>query len=492
MPKTLPSSIPFLHSSPSPLVLTRPAPSTSPFELYAKVASSRHPSFLFESGNGNGTMGRYSYFGVDPYQTLYGKGDTFACQSIQGRMDSGTAPFQRLAHLLTGQGIVRPPDVPPFFGGAVGYLSYDLARQFERLPSLAIDNLAGADLEFAFFDLIAAIDHELNCLVLMFCPPLERFLGEPREKLFREGRDRLAEFEARLTRPDRVDAYWSQLDRLTFTPEQEQAAYGQRVHRCQEYIAAGDIYQANLSHRFDVTSATFSSLGDLQTDLSIYSRLRTLNPSPFSGILRFDMVRLISSSPERLVRLNGRRADTRPIAGTRPRGRNATDDQQLIDELRVNEKECAEHVMLVDLERNDLGRVCRFGSVQVDELMTLEQYSHVTHLVSHVTGTLKDGATGFDLLKAMFPGGTITGVPKIRCMEIIEELEPVRRGPYTGSMGYLSWSGDLDFNILIRTLVMRNAVGYLQVGAGIVADSNPAREYEETIHKAQAFFSAFS
>jgi aminodeoxychorismate synthase component I len=407
-------------------------------------------------------------------------------------MDSGTSPFQRLSHLLNHQRIVRPPDVPSFFGGAVGYMSYDLVRRFERLPCLAADDLAVPDLEFAFFDLVAAIDHELNRLVLMFCPPLQRFLGEPREKLFREGRDRLAELEARLTRSDKVDAHRSNLGCLTFTPEQEQTVYSQNVSRCQEYIAAGDIYQANLSHRFNVNSEAFSSLGDLQTDLSAYSRLRALNPSPFSGILRLDAVRLISSSPERLVRLEGRQADTRPIAGTRPRGGSAFDDRRLIKELHTNEKERAEHVMLVDLERNDLGRVCRFGSVHVDELMTVEQYSHVSHLVSHVAGTLEDHATGFDLLQAMFPGGTITGVPKIRCMEIIEELEPVRRGPYTGSMGYLSWSGDLDFNILIRTLVMRNAVGYLQVGAGIVADSDPVREYEETIHKAQAFFSAFS
>lgn len=492
MPRTLPSSIPFLHGAPSPLVLTGPSPSASPFELYAKIATTRRPSFLFESGNGEGAMGRYSYFGVDPYQTVHGKSEAFVCRSIQGRIDTGTTPFQSLAHFLNRQRIVRPPDVPPFFGGAVGYLSYDLARQFERLPSLAFDDLAGPDLEFALFDLVAAIDHERNRLVLMFCPPLERFLGEPREKLFREGKDRLAEFEARLTRHDKMDTYWNNLGCLTFTPEQDRAIYSQNVRRCQEYIAAGDIYQANLSHRFHVTCETFSSLGDLQTDLSTYRRLRALNPSPFSGVLRFDAIRLISSSPERLVRLEGRRADTRPIAGTRPRGRNVFDDQRLIEELRTNEKERAEHVMLVDLERNDLGRVCRFGSVHVDELMTVEQYSHVNHLVSHVVGTLKDHATGFDLLKAMFPGGTVTGVPKIRCMEIIEELEPVRRGPYTGSMGYLSWSGDLDFNILIRTLVMRNTVGYLQVGAGIVADSDPTSEYEETIHKAQAFFSAFS
>jgi para-aminobenzoate synthetase component 1 len=465
MPRTLLTSIPFLHGCPSPLILTGPSLSASPFELYAKIASARHPSFLFESGNGEGAMGRYSYFGVDPYQTLYGKGHTFVCRSIQGRMDSWASPFQGLAHLMNRQRIARPADVPPFFGGAVGYLSYDLVRRFERLPSLALDDLGVPDLEFAFFDLVAAIDHELNRLMLMFCPPLERFLGEPREKLFREGKDRLAEFEARLARPDRADAHWRNLGRLTFAPEQEQAAYSRNVGRCQEYIAAGDVYQVNLSHRFTVTSEAFSSLGDLQTDLATYGRLRALNPSPFSGLL--------------------------PIAGTRPRGKTPFDDRRLIEELLTSEKERAEHVMLVDLERNDLGRVCRFGTVHVSELMTVEQYSHVNHLVSQVAGTLKDHATGFDLLEAMFPGGTITGVPKIRCMEIIEELEPVRRGPYTGSMGYLSWSGELDFNILIRTLVMRHAVGYLQVGAGIVADSEPTREYEETIHKAQAFFSAF-
>jgi para-aminobenzoate synthetase component I len=326
----------------------------------------------------------------------------------------------------------------------------------------------------------------------MYCPPLERFLGESRENLFREGADRLAALEARLSGPANTGRSGDTLGPLTFSPEQQPSAYMNRVRRCQDYIAAGDIYQANLSHRFSVTCDAFTPKGKLQTDLIAYGLVRTMNPSPFSGLLRFDRTSLISSSPERLVRLSGRRADTRPIAGTRPRGQTAAADQLLAAELRTNEKECAEHVMLVDLERNDLGRVCDFGTIRVDELMTLEQYSHVSHLVSHVAGSLKSEATGFDLLKAVFPGGTITGVPKIRCMEIIEELEPVRRGPYTGSMGYLSWSGDLDFNILIRTLVMRNGKGYLQVGAGIVADSEPAREYEETMHKAQAFLSALS
>ncbi|MBI3357762.1 MAG: anthranilate synthase component I family protein [Nitrospirae bacterium] len=492
MPLTMPSAIPFLQGPPSPLVVTLPSPSASPFELYARIASTRSPSFLFESGNGRTTTERYSFFASDPYQVLTGKSDRFVRRTMHGYEESGQAPFQHLAQLVGNSCIPRPAGVPPFFGGAIGYFSYDLIRQFETLPATALDDLTAPDLEFAFFDLVAAFDHELGHLVIMFCPPLERFLGEPREKLFREGRDRLAAFEARLSNPVTAGSNDDTFDRLTFTPEQQRSAYMERVRRCQDYIAAGDIYQANLSHRFTVMCDAFSSRGELQADLHAFGRLRTLNPSPFSGLLRFDQTRLISSSPERLARLDGRRADTRPIAGTRPRGGNAADDQRLTVELRSNKKECAEHIMLVDLERNDLGRVCDFGSVQVDELMTLEQYSHVNHLVSHVVGTLKENTTGFDLLRAMFPGGTITGVPKIRCMEIIEELEPVRRGLYTGSMGYISWSGDLDFNILIRTLALRNGKGYLQVGAGIVADSEPAREYEETIHKAQVFLSAFS
>jgi anthranilate/para-aminobenzoate synthase component I len=222
----------------------------------------------------------------------------------------------------------------------------------------------------------------------------------------------------------------------------------------------------------------------------LYRRLQAINPSPFSGLVHFDEVTLISASPERLIRRHDGRADTRPIAGTRPRGLDTYDDQRLIGELLANEKERAEHLMLVDLERNDLGRVCQYGTVRVDEFMAIEQYSHVNHIVSNISGALKPDTTPIDLIQALFPGGTITGVPKIRCMEIIEELEPVRRGPYTGSFGYISWNGDLDLNIVIRTLVWCGGKGYLQVGAGIVADSEPAREYEETLQKAEAFFSA--
>jgi anthranilate/para-aminobenzoate synthase component I len=382
--------------------------------------------------------------------------------------------------------------LPPFWSGAVGYLSYDLVRDFETLPSIAKDDLLLPYLQFGLYDIVTAVDHQTDRLQIIFCPPMERFVGEPREKLYREGLDRLAEWEARLGGRSSPHNVRLPIDQMAFHPDQTRDAYLDQVRQCQEYIAAGDIYQANLSHRFTLQPpSTYLDGRDRQPyEQELYRRLQSINPSPFSGLIHFDDVTLISSSPERLVRLHSRQADTRPIAGTRPRGLDARDDTRLIGELLANEKERAEHLMLVDLERNDLGRVCQFGTVKVDEFMEIEQYSHVNHIVSNISGTLRPDATPFDLIQALFPGGTITGVPKIRCMEIIEELEPVRRGPYTGSFGYIGWNGDLDLNIVIRTLIWCGGKGYLQVGAGIVADSDPAKEYEETLQKAQAFFSA--
>jgi len=266
---------------------------------------------------------------------------------------------------------------------------------------------------------------------------------------------------------------------VTVTTGQTQAGYESLVRQCLRYIAAGDIFQANLAHRFTI------ELG-ARRPWTIYERLRAINPSPFAAFLDLDPVQLVSASPERLVSLQGLRVQTRPIAGTRPRGHAHQQDLALIQELLSSEKERAEHLMLIDLERNDLGRVCDYGSIKVDELMVTERYSHVTHLVSNIAGRLYPGKNWLDLFQAVFPGGTVTGVPKVRCMEIIDELEPVSRGPYSGSIGYVSFSGDLDLNIVIRTLIVRERTGYLHVGAGIVADSDPAREYAETLYKAQA------
>lgn len=482
----------FLDGPPQPLVLTVSGQGRAPFELYRLIASPSQPSFLLDSGKRTDGGSYYSFLGSNPFAMLTRRqGQTSLC-ALEGRENSSQDPFGVLSQRFISPQIEPLPGLPPFWGGAVGYLSYDLVREFEILPSIAQDDLRLPDLQFGLYDIITVVNHQTDRAHMIFCPPIERFLGEPREKLYREGLDRLAEWEARLNRRPAPLTDLPSFDQRAFHPNQAREAYLDRVRSCQEYIAAGDIYQANLSHRFTLEPPSIYHDGsDRQMyEQELYRQLQAVNPSPFSGLMHFDDVTLISSSPERLVRLQGRQADTRPIAGTRPRGLDARDDRRLIDELLANEKERAEHLMLVDLERNDLGRVCRFGSVQVDEFMTIEQYSHVSHIVSHISGILKPDATLFDLIRALFPGGTVTGVPKIRCMEIIEELEPVRRGPYTGSFGYIGWNGNLDLNIVIRTLVWRAGKGYLQVGAGIVADSDPAKEYDETLQKAQAFFSA--
>lgn len=474
----------FLNGPPQPLILTLEGRRETPLELYVRTASPSQSSFLLESGKSLTGEAQYSFLGSSPVSITAHESTTV----------NGTAqdPFKPLRQVVADMRIDRTPELPPFFGGAVGYFSYDFVRHFETLPSIASDDLPVPDLHFALCDLVTAIDHRTNRIQIIFCPSMERFLGEARDKLYREGIDRVAEWESKLMGTTAPKPALPPIDPISFTPEQTREAYLDRVRRCRGYIEAGDIYQANLSHRFAVHIPEQYRTGTerLRYEQAVYRQLREVNPSPFSGLLHFDDVSLISCSPERLVRLQGRRADTRPIAGTRPRGRDEADDRRLVGDLLANEKERAEHLMLVDLERNDLGRVCEFGTVQVDEFMVVEQYSHVSHIVSNISGTLRQEATPFDLIKATFPGGTITGVPKIRCMEIIEELEPVRRGLYTGSFGYIGWNGDLDLNIIIRTLVLSGERGYLQVGAGIVADSEPAREYEETLHKAQAFFSS--
>lgn len=480
-----------------PLSLTLPHWEQDPFELYRRLANNHPISFLLESGKGPNQVARYSFMGCDPYLMFSARGDEYELWKKDGiEMRTGQS-FEALAGLLRDSHISQPKDLPPFFGGAVGYFGYDVARQFEHLPNGSTNELDLPDMLFAFFDLVAALDHETHSLVLIFAPPRERFEGEAREKLYREGCDRLAALEARLSVQRETNASLPPDITFSFQPGMPPREYQQKVRQCQAYIRSGDIYQANLSHRFtlefDATKYSENLVRQVSSShlsTSLYERLRHVNPSPFAGILQFEDFSLISSSPERLVRLHHNQVDTRPIAGTRPRGHTLQEDRQLTEELLTNHKERAEHLMLVDLGRNDIGRVSTYGSVQTDEFMVVERYSHVSHIVSNVRGTLRPGLDGFDLIRAVFPGGTITGVPKIRCMEILDMLEPYRRGPYTGSMGYLSWSGDVDLNIIIRTLVLKGNRGYLQVGAGIVADSDPRKEYEETLLKAQAFFNA--
>lgn len=371
-------------------------------------------------------------------------------------------PLDILADILKERS-VSPSTETPFPGGFFGYFGYDLANQIEDLPHRSDRDLPIPDLYLDWVDLTAVYDHAKQMLTLASLDPNENL-------------QRLAE-EIRKSQQF-IPEQGPLTVRQSPQPTIEQSRFEEMVRCAKEYIAAGDVYQVNLSCRFDAEVDTSAE--------ALYQRLRTVNPSPFACLLRYPGLEIISSSPERLVSLQGNLAETRPIAGTRPRGFNPPRDIQLEKELLAHPKERAEHIMLLDLERNDLGKVCCAGSVKVDELMVLERYSHVSHIVSNVRGELRDEMGPFDLLKATFPGGTITGVPKKRCMEIIDELEPLGRGSYTGSAGYISATGDMDLNILIRSYQRLGDKLTYQVGAGIVADSIPEKEWQECLAKGTA------
>ncbi len=481
-------------TSPEPLSFSCPLPSLDPFRLYLQLTGGSHDSFLLESGGDNPQLAHYSFIGCNPYQVFSARGSVHEIKRGQAKVQGTGDPFTTFTELLASSGYEPMPHLPPFFGGAVGFLSYDMIRQFEQLPELAVDDLQVPDMFFLFVDLVAAIDHGAKMLHMFFAPDSQRWEGETRDQLVREGKDRLLAWHAKIATPGRRDAWESQVSQVSMPSIQSQQSCGEyieRVKQCQALIAAGDIYQANLSHRFSVNDLKELPANHSVQGMAWYQQVRKVNPSPFSALLMLENCTIVSNSPERLVRLDGRRVDIRPIAGTRPRGSSLGEDRRLIEELLASSKERAEHLMLVDLARNDLGRVCQFGTISAEQFMIIERYSHVSHLVSNISGLLRDSLTAFDVLRASFPGGTITGVPKVHCMEIIEQLEPVRRGLYTGSLGYINWAGDMDMNILIRTLLLTPGQGYLQVGAGIVADSNPSHEYDETVHKAKAFLQAF-
>lgn len=359
--------------------------------------------------------------------------------------------------------------------GAYGLVCYDAGRYIEVLPDTTLDDLCIPDLDVMFPTRWLCFDHQRDRVTAVADSPVAL-----------EEMERLVSAAARAPRVavDVEVAGHSREKSLKTASNMSKAEYEAIVARGREYVWAGDVFQTNLSQRLRMDYAGESEL--------LYQVLRTVNPSPFAGYLRLSGYELFCSSPERLVRLHGRTAEARPIAGTRRRGRDFEEDGSLTDDLNLDPKERAEHIMLVDLERNDLGRVCEYGSVHVDELMVNERYSHVIHIVSNVTGSLAEGRDAVDLLRAMFPGGTITGCPKVRCMEIIDEFETVRRGPYTGSFGFFGYNGDVDVNIVIRTLVRVGDQVYAQAGAGIVADSVPQREYLETLSKAEAMVQAVS
>jgi len=452
---------------------------------------------LLESARVSEKTGRYSFITADPYLIFHSKGDTVELslpttpKGKYGRRASmNRKPLLKLRELMSNYRTERVDGLPPFTGGAVGFFSYDFAHHFEKLPRTAAVDLDIPESYFVFVDMVVAFDHILNKSWIIVNPGArEQEMGfrrpEPDQwgRLYDEAETRLLNFGSKLTAKNskREASMVARgiAQRFSLEPNMTQAKFEAMVGRCKEYIAAGDIYQANLSQRFT------AGIGDADP-LQLYAVLRDINPSPFAAYLDFGDLQLVSSSPERLIRLRGGIAETRPIAGTRRRGGDQGETRELTAELLTNEKERAEHIMLLDLERNDLGKVCGYGTVQVDEMMVVEDYSHVIHIVSNVRGKLTAGRDAFDLIRAVFPGGTITGVPKVRCMEIIDELEPVARGPYTGSIGYITNAGDMDMNIIIRTFVIKDRMAHVQVGAGIVADSDPEREYFETLQKAEA------
>jgi para-aminobenzoate synthetase component 1 len=385
---------------------------------------------------------------------------------------------------------VLPGGPLPFSGGAAGLFAYELKDRFEKLRVKVRDPWKLPDIDLGFYDRGLALDHaksELCAFRAFSSAELKRRGYDACVEETGRVYDELEEMrEAHGARPDRgtpkagrPDAESTGLPRRLGSSDAARRRFMRAVVRVREHIRAGDVYQVNLSQAIELAFT-----GDAY---DLYLRQAEMNPTSFAAYADFGGHRLVSASPERLVRVHGTRVSTRPIAGTRPRSRDPREDRDLTAELLLSPKERAEHVMLVDLERNDLGRVCRPGSVRVDELMAVEKYSHVKHIVSNVTGELRAGADAWDVIRAVFPGGTITGAPKIRAMEIISKLEGRTRGPYTGSLGYVGFDGDCDLNIVIRTLWTRGKRAWLQAGAGIVADSDPRKEYEETLHKAAAF-----
>jgi len=450
----------------------------TPVSAFLKIAEHSDYAFLLESVEGGEHVGRYSFLGKDPFLILRSReGKTIVDRA--GQTTESEQPFIAiLRELMTSFHSPFVPGLPRFTGGAVGYLGYDAAAWFEPVP-LQPTTEPEDEGGFMLFDTVLAFDHVRHRILII---ANARITGdEDLESLYQFACAKIEFVERELERPLSKPP-GSDKSPLEVTSNVTRERFEEMVRTAKEYIAAGDIYQVVLSQRFE------TKLG--ADPFTVYRALRHVNPSPYMYFLRVGERSIVGSSPEMLVRVEGRRVETHPIAGTRPRGRNEEEDSRLAEELKRNEKERAEHVMLVDLGRNDVGRVAAYGSVKVPTYMTLERYSHVMHLVSIVEGTLAEDYDRLDALASCFPAGTVSGAPKVRAMEIIAELENRRRGVYAGAVGYLDFAGNLDFCITIRTVLIEGGRAYVQAGAGIVADSNPAAEYEETRDKARGVLRA--
>src|SRR5688572_23227259 len=466
-----------------PVVKELVADLLTPVSAFLRIAENSDYAFLLESVEGGEHVGRYSFLGKDPFLVVRGRTSGTTIEQAGAITKTEEPLIATLRKLMAEFSSPHVPDLPRFTGGAVGYFDYDTAEWFE--PSVAWPQSPGegdADRDqagFMVFDTVLAFDHVKHRILAISNARVRE--GESLRSLYDFAVAKIdfleRELDRNLSRSARRDAA-----KLSIASNQTQDVFEASVLKIQEHIAAGDVYQAVVSQRFETKTGAPA--------FDVYRALRHVNPSPYMFFIRMGGQSIIGASPEMLVRVEGTHVETHPIAGTRRRGATPDEDQRMADELRRSDKERAEHVMLVDLGRNDLGRVCQVGSVRVPQYMALERYSHVMHLVSRVDGQLAEGADRLDALVATFPAGTVTGAPKIRAMQILGGLEPTRRGLYGGAVGYLDFAGNLDFCIAIRTIGMTGGVAQVQAGAGIVSDSNPTAEYEETRDKARALIQA--
>ena len=479
------------HHTLVPVYRTVTADLETPVSAFLRIADKEPEAFLLESVEGGEHVGRYTFIGIQPYKKIVSRGRQIVIDEGKKRRTFEGDIFMELKSALSGHTPARLPALPPFTAGAVGFFAYDVVRQIEKLPSTAKDELGAPDACLMFFDQVLAFDHVKKEIHLIVTADLKR---EAPQTAYARAVRRLNKLDRRLAQAIPKQKRRTITGKLKLTARTSKAAFLKAVNRTKEYIGSGDVFQCVLSQRFDCTPGVPA--------FDIYRALRIVNPSPYMYFLRFGVENgntitpshIVGSSPELLVHVHatdsGRTVEYRPIAGTRPRGTDEITDRAMEADLRADEKEVAEHIMLVDLGRNDVGRVSEFGSVKVKDLMFVERYSHVMHLVSALIGKLKPELAAIDAFKACFPAGTLSGAPKIRAMEIIEEMEPARRGVYGGSILYADFSGNLDSCIAIRTLFMSSEQGYIQAGAGIVADSVPEKEFEECGNKARAVIRA--
>ena len=466
-----------------PVVKSISADLLTPVSAFLAIADKQSHAFLLESIERGEQIGRYTFLGAAPYMRVRAYQGKVEIERGRKRELAGGNVFQVVKGLLREHRMATVPGLPPFTAGAVGYFAYDVVRQLENIGAHAKDDLNLPDAELMFFDRLLAFDHLRHQIHIVAAADVRQ--ETPRRAYERTLRD-IAALERKLA-SGLSPALWRKTTRTTpgklkVQTRTTRQGYMRGVERSKEYIAAGDIFQVVLSQRLDFVPGV--------APFDLYRALRQVNPSPYLYFLRTGDTHILGSSPEMLVRVTGRRLEYRPIAGTHPRGKDEAEDARLEQAMRKDEKERAEHVMLVDLGRNDLGRVSEYGSVKVKDLMYVERYSHVMHLVSALEGTLRKDLDALDAFAACFPAGTLSGAPKVRAMQIIEELEPTRRGVYGGSVLYADFAGNLDSCIAIRTMLMQGKRAYLQAGAGLVADSDPATEYQESMNKAAALLRA--